>query len=338
MANEKAEPAGGERALEPSFLNALPHFLPLAVFPLVSRRIATGVMVPVVEAGGLAGAVLGELASREAAPGAGIDILFVHDGGEPAWHESLCREFAGALRALSEGSLVFAPGLNERPVRSLARFEELRDDAGASGELLELIRARCIFTAGDPTVGVSFDAARRAILAEGAARDALIADLRKPATDAPAPGLAAIDDMRGGLRDIERCARLLQLTQGGDSRSPAATVFEKAGADGTIPGDTAERLAEAARLWRTLQGALGLAVEDAGAADIGPDAGAFLARSCEAENVDTLGEAATRAVADIGALEGERSPLTETDGNPETSETAGATFEEVWQRIGEHAG
>ena len=42
MAKEKAEPAGsaaatagGEAALEPSFLNALPHFLPLAVFPLI---------------------------------------------------------------------------------------------------------------------------------------------------------------------------------------------------------------------------------------------------------------------------------------------------------------
>ena len=70
--------------------------------------------------------------------------------------------------------------------------------------------------------------------------------------------------------------------------------------------------------------------------------GAFLAQSCSAEDVEAMtaaiGEAATRAVADIGALEGERSPLTETDGNPETSETAGATFEEVWQRIGEHAG
>ncbi len=127
--------------------------------------------------GGLAAAV----------PGAAIDMLFVHDGGEAVYYESLCREFADALRALSERCLVFAPGGSERPVRSLARFEELGHDAGASGELLDLTRARCIFTAGDPTVGVGFDAARRAILADGAARDALIADLRKPSADAPEP-------------------------------------------------------------------------------------------------------------------------------------------------------
>ena len=259
-------------------------------------------------AGGLAAAVLGDLASREAVPGAGIDMLFVHDGGEPAWYESLRREFAGALRALSEGSLVFAPGRSEWPVRSLAQFEELGHDDGASGELLDLTRARCIFTAGDPTAGVSFDAARCAILTKGAARDALIADLGKPAGDAPAPGLAAIDDMRGGLRDIERAARLLQVMQGGDSRSPAATVFEKAGADGAIPKGAAERLAAAARLWRNLSGALGLAVEDAAVEAAGAGVGAFLAQSCGSDDFDALaaliGETATRAAADVHALEG----------------------------------
>ncbi len=149
----------------------------------------------------------------------------------------------------------------------------------------------------------------RGNLAPIEAGTALIADLRKPAAVAPAPGLAAIDDMKGGLRDIERAARLLHLTQGGDDpQSPAATVFERAGTDGTIPKDAAERLADAARLWRNLRGALGLAVEDAAAAETGTKVGAFRARSCGADDSDALnaaiGEVATRAAADIEALEG----------------------------------
>ena len=104
-------------------------------------------------------------------------------------------------------------------------------------------------------------------------------------------------------------ARLLQLTQGGDDpQSPAATVFEKAGADGTIPEGATERLADAARLWRNLRGALGLAAEEGAAVETRTKVGAFLARSCGSDDSDALTaairEAATRAAADIEALEG----------------------------------
>ena len=194
--------------------------------------------------GGLAVAVLGDLASREAAFGTPIDILCVHDGGEAAHYESLCREFADALRALSEGSLLFPPvppGQRIRPVRSLDAFGEHHRTRGIADELLELTRARGIFACGDAEVAARFDAARRAVLADGAVRGTLVAELRKPAGAAPKPGIASIGDMRGGHRDIERAARLLQLAHGADDpEDPALTataILETAGKAGTVsPG------------------------------------------------------------------------------------------------------
>ena len=266
--------------------------------------------------GGLAAAVLGNLASREAAFGTAIDILCVHDGGEAAYYESLCREFADALRDLSEGSLFFPPvppGQRIRTVRSLAAFEEHHRANGTPGELLELTRARCIFTCGDAEIATRFDGARRAVLAGGGARDALVADLRQAAGDTPKPGIASIDDMQGGFRDIERTARLLQLAHGCDEPdNPApgtASVFEKAGAGGTIPRDAAERLADAARMWQNLRGALGLALYDGSAVETaGAKVGDFIARSGGMDDVEALtariAEVASRAAADIVALVG----------------------------------
>ena len=264
--------------------------------------------------GGLAAAVLGDLASREAAFGTPIDILCVHDGGEATYYESLCREFADALRDLSENSLLFPPvppGQRIRAVRTLAAFEEHHRTDGIPAELLELSRARCIFACGDPEVAARFDAARRAVLADATVREALVADLCKPAGDAPLPGLGAIDGMRGGLRDIERAARLLQLAHGADDpENPAptaASVFELAGAKGTIAKDAAGRLADAATLWRSLRGVLGLAVYDGSAVgSAGRKVAAFVARSCGAEDIDALNarvaEVAAAAAGDVDAV------------------------------------
>ncbi len=264
--------------------------------------------------GGLAAAVLGDLASREAAFGTPIDILCVHDGREATYYESLCREFADALRDLSENSLLFPPvppGQRIRAVRTLAAFEEHHRTDGIPAELLELSRARCIFACGDPEVAARFDAARRAVLADATVREALVADLRKPAGDAPPSGLGAIDGMRGGLRDIERAARLLQLAHGADDpENPAptaASVFELAGAKETIAKDAAGRLGDAARLWRSLRSVLGLAVYDGSAVgSAGRKVAAFVARSCGAEDIDALNarvaEVAAAAAGDVDAV------------------------------------
>ncbi|MYH35764.1 MAG: hypothetical protein F4160_03080, partial [Rhodospirillaceae bacterium] len=265
--------------------------------------------------GGVAAAVLGDLASREAAPGAALDILFVYEGGSDDSYDGLCWRFLEALRELSRDSLFLAPipgGRKGRPVRSLAGFAEHFRTAAPAGDLLELTRARCIFEHGAAGIGQRFEEARREALGAGAARDTLIAELREAGNGAAEPGLSALEDMRGGVQHVERAARLLQLLLAGDAPDDpapaAASVFHAAAAQGRIADDAAEDLAEAATLWRNLRGALRLVADDGESViALGSRARAVLAQSCGRDDVDALraaiGETAARAAAQIGIID-----------------------------------
>ena len=264
--------------------------------------------------GGVAAVALGDLASREAAPGADLDVLFVYDGGPAEHYQALCRRFLEMLRELSRDNLLFAPAPAEdarRRVRSLADFVADHGAALAPGELLGLTRARCIFAGGDPEIAERFAEARREALARGERRTLLLAELRQGAAEAPEPGLESIDGMRGGLRDVERAARSLQLTHAGDASDPqspdAGSVFQAAGERGWIDGGVAGRLAEAAGTWRNLTGILRLVAEDGFAPETaGPEVRGVIARSCGAGDFDALTalvrETASRAAADVDSL------------------------------------
>ena len=266
--------------------------------------------------GGVAAVVLGDLASGEAAPGCELDVLFVHAGDPPGYHESRCLAFLGALRDLARDNLLLAPIPRDREamaIRSLAEFADRHRTAGTAGELLELTRARCIFTSGDDDPGERFERARREALVHGAARDELIAGLRGAASDAPAPGPASIEDMRGGLGDVERAARFLYMTHAASAAAvaapTAASIFRAAGEHGLIPEDAAGRLAETCTMWRNLRGVLRLVTEDGFAVETAdPRVEAVVARACGMEDFDALAaavrEKASRAVADIDALYG----------------------------------
>ena len=265
-------------------------------------------------AGGAAAVVLGDVASGEAAPGAVLDVVFVYAGGPSKAHEPLCRSFFEGLRELSRDNLLFAPIARDRqsgPVRSLDEFSEHHRSAGTPAELLALTRARCVFTSGDAELAERFAGTRRELLVDGAARDELVEELREQAADAPAPGLLSIEDMRGGLRDIERAARFLQIvnaTDASDTAAPsAASVFTAAGECGMMPREAAERLAEAAVMWRKLRGIVRLvADDDLAVGTAGPKVEAVIARACGSRGLDdltaTVMETATRAAADIDAL------------------------------------
>jgi|GEM_PF-43262 len=263
--------------------------------------------------GGVAVVVLGDLASRETAPGADLDVTFVYDGGPAEYYEALCQRFLDELRALSRDSLLFAPNPRSREVplvRSLSNFVE--HHAGSTDELLSMTRARCIFTSGDAGIAGRFDEARREILADGAGRDALIAELRQVAGNTSEPGLLSIDDVRGGLWDVELAARFLQLTHTvvpDDPAPNASSIFKTAGSRGLIPVDTAARLAEAAKTWRNLRGVLRLVAENGFAVETaGPKVKAVIAQACEMDDFDALPaaarETAARAATDVDALDG----------------------------------
>ena len=265
---------------------------------------------------GVAVAVSGELGSGEAMPGIELKPIVVYDnGGSSEMHsEVACGRFVEALHALSRGSLLFSSSLDGEKgkiIRSLDDFKEYHRTTGSAAELLELARARCIFEIGDSEVGSQFAEARQEILAQGVARDALIAELRGAAKDAAEPGLLSIDNMRGGRRDIERAARFLQLAHAEDTPGivapDAISIFRAAGAAELISADAAKHLVEAAEMWQNLRGILRFAVEDDHATDrTPPNVKAMIMRSCGMDEYDELTVAirdtASRAAAEIDEL------------------------------------
>ena len=264
--------------------------------------------------GGVAAVGLGALASGEAAPDTALDVLFVYDGGPAELHAALCGRFHQALRALAQDNLLLAAipnRRNERPVRSIDAFREHYRSTDSATELLELTRARCVFASGDAAIADRFEAARREALTRGAARDSLIAELGQAANGAAEPGLLSIDDMRGGLRDIERAARCLQLTRAGDAPDllalDAASVWRTGGDLGFIREDAAGRLADALSTWRNLRGILGLVADKSFAVETATGkVKSVIAQSCGMEDfdalVDVIRRTASRAAGDIDTL------------------------------------
>ena len=255
-------------------------------------------------AGGVAAIVLGDLASREVHPGVAVDMLFVHDGGRSGEDERLCRGFRETLTDLARDSLLFspiAPGSNSLPALALSELAEHRVNP-ASGAIPALTRARCVFECGDSGIGRRFDGARREALAGCGANESLAGKPREALEDPAETGVSGYARMRGGLDDVERAARFLQLKNGGagldDPAPPAVAVLHGAGA---------EALAQAASLWRDLQGVTRL-IGDEGfdAAAAGPKVRSLVASACGHADFDALKAAvagtASRAAAEIDTL------------------------------------
>ena len=252
--------------------------------------------------GEIAAVFLGDLASREAYPGIAMDMLLVNDGREFPENERMCRSFRKALADLARDSLLFSPTRPYPfPALPLSNLAELAG-ATAPGDIPVLTRARCVFASnGSEGSGIAsrFDEARREILAGCGTNESLVARLSEQPEDRSETGVSAYARMRGGLDDVERAARYLQLVQGGtrleDPAPAAAAVFEAAGD---------EPLAEAARLWRDLQGVLRLVGEDGfDVAEAGPRVKSLVAKACGQDDFDelsaTVADTATRAAVRI---------------------------------------
>ena len=252
--------------------------------------------------GGAAVIFLGDLASREVHPGAGVEILFVHDGLGAGEDKRLCGLFLRNLAVLAENSLLFSPvprGSNTRlalPLRDLAGHCRNAEE----GEIPDLTRARCVFETGDSRLAARFEEVRRDILADWAANEALIAKLRQPAAEPVEARADSYAAMRGGLDDIGRVARFVRLTgTAADLRDSAPTAAEALGASGT--------LAQAADMWRDLQGVLCLVGgEGFDAEAAGPRVKSRIAAACGHEEFTALNaavaETASLAAAEIDTL------------------------------------
>ena len=264
--------------------------------------------------GEVAAVFLGDLASRDAYPGVEIDMLFVHDGEQSRENERLCRSFRKALADLSQDSLLFSPVSSDTDAVPAFPLSELAERAGdlTSGGVPVLTRARCVFEADGSGMGSRFDDARRQILGECGTDEALLARQNEQPEDRADPdeqpeeraesGVSAYARMPGGMEDVEQAARYLQLTHAGDflddPAPTAAAVFDAVGD---------ETLAQAANLWRDLQGVMRLVGEEGFDADAaGPKVRSLVANACGQEDFDALRsaveETASRAASRIDTL------------------------------------
>ena len=151
-------------------------------------------------------------------------------------------------------------------------------------------------------VGRHFGEARRDVLAECGSNDSLIDRLRAPLERRAETGVSTYAEMRGGLDDLERAARFLQLTTAGadleDPAPSAAAVFAAAGN---------EPLSQAAAMWQDLQGITRLVGEERfDTAAAGPKVKSLVANACGHEDFDALEaavtETASRAAAHVDTL------------------------------------
>ena len=258
--------------------------------------------------GDVAAFALGELAAKAVAPRTSLDLLLLHKDNLEDHKEDLFRRFREALGILANDSLLFEPLSTSRKgfaAYALSDFENGNRTGGRTSDLLNLTRARCIFTTGNPDNEARFEAARRDILLRGSDRDALISALGEIPDNTFTEGISLIDSMNRGLLNIERTARFLQLTQSPEGQesllaNDAITVFREAGKHGLIADDVADRLVQATELMRSLRGIQRLIMDDGEIAENASEkVKSTLAQACGLPDFNALTEAMAQAAAAI---------------------------------------
>ena len=225
---------------------ALETVLAAVVADFVDRRGA-------LQNAGLAAVLLGDLASREVYPDVALDLLVVHDGLQAPDAEQFDKRFHKTLAELTRGSLLFSPPPQGSPAGLVLALDELAGYCRTSSydALPDLSRARCVFESGTVHTADRFAKILDEVLDEWREDEALLARLLQSGKDIPKAGVSSYAQVRGGLEDIERCARYLRLTRTGKDdgvrAEDAQGVFRDAGI---------KTLAQSACLWRELQGIL----------------------------------------------------------------------------------
>ena len=191
-------------------------------------------------------------------------LLFLCESESSRYRDRLQSGLQKELQALSSDNLLIASTcIQTYSVLSYSDFLNYYLNGVSNNELLKLVGSRLVFTSGDSDAAARFEAMRREILARSSISDALASELRQSAgSGSVEPSLESIQDMKGGLLDVERAARFLQLKLVADMPEicsiDAISVFETVGRHGLIPQEPAQRLTEAAKLWYNLTAILGL--------------------------------------------------------------------------------
>ncbi len=239
-----------------------------------------------VPGGKVAVVAFGKLGSREMTVTSDLDLLFLYDheaggaasdGARPLapshYYARLCRRLIGAVSApTAEGKLYevdmrLRPSGNAGPIAcSLETFVEYHRSSAWTWEHQALTRARVVYATDG--LGEQFERARMAVLTRPREHLSLAADItsmreriRREKGDG---STGSIVHRRGGLLDVEFAAQFLQLAHAAEAPDilarDAVSVFRAASSLGVLQDDAASDLAEAAALWRNLQGILRLTI------------------------------------------------------------------------------
>ena len=237
-----------------------------------------------VPGGRVAVVAFGKLGSREMTAGSDLDLLFLYDHDAEAvesdgaralapsdYYARLCRRLIAAATApTAEGApwridMRLRPSGNAGPLAcSLDAFVRYQRSQAWTWEHQALTRARVVHDEGG--LGARFDEEKHAVLTRPRDPAALARDvvemrgrIRREHGGADA---GSVKHIRGGLLDTEFAAQFLQLAHAAQTPELLAgdpiSVFAAAGKCGVIDSGMAHELAEAATLWRNLQGILRL--------------------------------------------------------------------------------
>ncbi|WP_209326101.1 bifunctional [glutamine synthetase] adenylyltransferase/[glutamine synthetase]-adenylyl-L-tyrosine phosphorylase [Brevibacterium renqingii] len=232
--------------------------------------VARAELDPVAEVG-LAVIALGKTGARELNYVSDVDVVFVLDSSANDEQRHLATELAQRMRsilsdagpepALWEVDTALRPeGKAGALVRTLSEYEHYYADIAKNWEFQALLKARPV--AGSAEVGQQFSEALLPLVWQAASRAGFIDGIRSmrrrvvdliPAAEAP----RQIKLGRGGLRDVEFSAQMLQLVHGRtdeDIRTPNTLVaLEELGEHGYIGQQDAAVFSNAYRFMRVVE-------------------------------------------------------------------------------------
>ncbi|WP_413335206.1 bifunctional [glutamine synthetase] adenylyltransferase/[glutamine synthetase]-adenylyl-L-tyrosine phosphorylase [Brevibacterium sp. GP-SGM9] len=219
----------------------------------------------------LAVIALGKTGARELNYVSDVDVVFVLDSATDDEQRSLATDIAQRMRgilsdagpepALWEVDTALRPEGKAGPlVRTLSEYTHYYSDIAKNWEFQALLKARPV--AGDAEVGQAFSDSLLPLVWQASSRQGFIDGIRSmrrrvvdliPAAEAP----RQIKLGRGGLRDVEFSAQLLQLVHGRtdeDIRTPNTLMaLEELGEHGYIGKDDAFAFSTAYRFMRVVE-------------------------------------------------------------------------------------
>ncbi|RCS56750.1 bifunctional [glutamate--ammonia ligase]-adenylyl-L-tyrosine phosphorylase/[glutamate--ammonia-ligase] adenylyltransferase [Parvibium lacunae] len=219
----------------------------------------------------------GKLGGKELGYASDLDLIFLYDDSHPDANEiyaKLAQRLNTWLASQTPAGILFEVDLRLRPngnagllVSSTAAFSRYQREAAWLWEHQALTRAR--FCAGEPQIGIWFEAERQAVLQLPRNPDTLrqeVLTMRQKMLDGH-PNPTALFDLkhdRGGMVDIEFMVQYLVLSYA--QREPALrdnvgniALLQRAAQANLIPLDLALAAADAYRTYRRLQHRLRLA-------------------------------------------------------------------------------